>query len=239
MGKGIFVTGTDTGVGKSIVAAALAYALRSKGHDVGVMKPVHTGCKSTGPKRGGEDTQLLIRAAGVQDPINIVTPYCLKHPLAPWPAGQMEGIRIKLSVLRKAYDALYRRHTLLIVEGIGGLAVPLTARLSVADLVLEFGLPLLVVTRPGLGTLNHTRLTLEYAKTRRIPVQGVIINQTHKQPSGLAERTNPQILTALCKVPILGNIPFVNGLKPYGSGLDRTLKGVSRYIDVENLMDVR
>jgi len=238
MKKGILITGTDTGVGKTVVSAALVYYLRSQGLDVGVMKPVHTGCRFIGSKPIGEDTQLLIRAAGVQDLPEMVTPYCLEYPLAPWTASQLEGVHIKLFVLLKAYQELRRRHSFLVVEGVGGLAVPITARLSVADLALSFELPLLVVARPGLGTLNHTKLTIEYAKARKIPVKGIVLNETQKRKAELAEKTNPAALTALCNVPILGNIPFIHGLKHHGSGLNRAIKRVKRHIRMEALIDL-
>ena len=237
MKKGIFITGTDTGVGKTVVAAALASYLKSNGLDVGVMKPIHTGCRLIKSKPMGEDTQLLMHAARVQAAAELVTPYCLKYPLSPWMASQLEGINLKLSVLLKAYHQLRQRYTFLVVEGIGGLAVPITARLTVMDLALRFGLPLLVVARPGLGTLNHTKLTLAYAKAKKIPVIGVILNQTQNHKTGLAEKNNPAALTAFCKVPILGNIPFIKGLELHGSGLNRAVMRVGRHIRMEALMD--
>jgi dethiobiotin synthetase len=233
--KGIFVTGTDTGVGKTVVAAALASYLRSAGLDVGVMKPVQTGCRLIHSRLFGDDTRLLMQAAGAQDPSELVTPYCLRHPLAPWTASQLEGVKIKLSVLLKAYWELCRRHIFMVVEGVGGLAVPITARMSVVDLALYFELPLLVVTKSGLGTLNHTRLTLEYARIRKVPVKGIVINQSEKRTVGLAEKTNPAILAALCKVPVLGNIPYIEGLNSGPSGLERRVKVVHRHIKMEKL----
>lgn len=237
MDKGIFITGTDTGVGKTVVAAALVAYLRSTGLDVGVMKPVHTGCRLSRSRSMGEDTRLLMRAAGSQDPPEMITPYCLRHPLAPWAASRMEGVRIRASVLLRAYRELCRRHPYLIVEGIGGLAVPITARMTVLDLAQRFGLPLLVVARPGLGTLNHTRLTIEYAKIRKVPVKGIILNETERRRSGLAERTNPALLEVLCKTPVLGKIPFIEGLKHNRLGLDGGMEEVvRRHIRIGQLM---
>ena len=236
MDKGIFITGTDTGVGKTVVAAALASYLRSTGLDVGVMKPVHTGCRSIRSSPIGHDTRLLMLAARVQDPPEMITPYCLKHPLAPWTASQMEGVKIKTSVLLRAYRELCRRHSFLIVEGVGGLAVPITAHLTVLQLARFFGLPLLVVTRPGLGTLNHTQLTIEYARSRQVPVKGIVINETERKRSGLAEKTNPSLLAALCKTPVLGRVPFIEGLKLSGLGLHRTGEIICGHISMRELM---
>jgi dethiobiotin synthetase len=236
MDKGIFITGTDTGVGKTMVAAALASYLKSTGLDVGVMKPVHTGCRLIHSRPSGGDTRLLIQSAGVKDPPEMVTPYCLRHPLAPWTASQLEGVKIKTSVLLKAYRELCRRHAFIVVEGIGGLAVPITARMNVVDLALRFELPLLVVTRPGLGTLNHTQLTLEYAKAKKVPVKGMVINQSEKRAAGMAEKTNSVLLAALCKVPVLANIPFIEGLNPERPGLDRAIKAIHRHMRRKDLI---
>jgi dethiobiotin synthetase len=233
--KGIFITGTDTGVGKTVVAAALACYLRSAGLNLGVMKPILTGCGSTRSRRLKGDTRLLMQAAGVKDPVKWVTPYCLREPLSPWAASRMEGIKIRPSVLLKAYRELCRRHDLMVVEGIGGLAVPITEDMNVVDLVLEFELPLLVVTRPDLGTLNHTLLTLDYAKARKVPVKGIVINQSVKRRIGLAEKTNPAVLAAFCKVPVLGNIPYIEGLNSERSRLDRAVMGVYRHMEMEGL----
>jgi dethiobiotin synthetase len=147
----------------------------------------------------------------------------------------MEGVKIKLSVLLQAYRELCRRHLFMVVEGVGGLAVPLTARMNVADLALYFKLPLLVVTRPTLGTLNHTLLTLEYARAKKVPVKGIVINQSEMRATGLAEKTNPSVLTALCRVPVLGSIPYIEGFDSKPSGLNRVIKRVHRYMKIEDL----
>jgi dethiobiotin synthetase len=237
MKKGIFITGTDTGVGKTVVAATLASYLRSNGLDVGVMKPIQTGCRRTKSESVGKDADLLMYAAGVQVTHELVTPYCLKYPLAPWTASQLEGVHLKLSVLLKAYHQLRQRYTFLVVEGVGGLAVPITARLTVLDLAMRFELPLLVVARPGLGTLNHTKLTIDYAKIKKIPVIGVILNQTQNHKTGLTEKTNLTALKALCNVPILGNIPFIKDLELGISGFNRAIKRMRRHIRMETLME--
>lgn len=236
MDKGIFITGTDTGVGKTIVASILASYLKSIGHDVGVMKPVHTGCRLIRSSPMGHDTRLLMLAAGVQDPPEMITPYCFRQPLAPWPASQIEGVKIRTSVLLRAYRELCRRHPFLIVEGVGGLAVPITAHMTVLDLARLFKLPLLVVTRPGLGTLNHTQLTIEYARLGKVPVKGIVINETERKKSGLVERTNSALLAMHCKTPVLGRIPFIEGLKHHGLGRHQAREIIRRHIKIGELM---
>jgi dethiobiotin synthetase len=238
MTKGIFITGTDTGVGKTLLAAGLVAHLRSRHLDVGVMKPVHTGCRKAGSRFIGQDTRLLRLAAETQDPLELITPYCLRLPLAPWPASQFEGKKIRTAVLLKAFQELCQRHAFLVVEGVGGLAVPLTAQLTVLDLVRLFRLPLLVIARSGLGTLNHTRLTVDYARAHRIPVQGIILNETEKRPQGMAERTNSKILEALCKTPVLGQIPFIRGVTHDRAGLNKLSEIIGRKIRVRNVMRI-
>lgn len=210
------MTGTDTGVGKTVVAGALAAWFHQRGSNVGVMKPIATGAR---PLRGdggcralSDDARFLRRAAQVRDGWPLINPVCLQEPLAPWTAALRAKRSIRLAPILQAFRMLASRHELLIVEGVGGLLVPLSARLTVADLARAMGLPLLLVARPGLGTLNHTLLTLECARRRRLPVVGVVFN--HAKPpvddwmTRLADRTNPQILKRLIRVPVLGTLPF-------------------------------
>lgn len=168
---GLFVTGTDTGVGKTFVACALLGALRARGLDVGAMKPVETGVGPEGP----EDARRLREAAGAEDPLEEVCPQRFALPAAPSVAAEAEGRRVELGGLRAAFARLRARHDLLLVEGAGGLLVPLDARTSMADLAAELAFPLLVVARARLGTINHTLLTLEVARARGLPVAGVVV----------------------------------------------------------------
>ena len=214
--RGIFVTGTDTGVGKTVVACALAAWCRAQGLRVGVMKPIASGGRRM--RDGGrarwvsDDAVHLVRAAGVDDPWSLVNPVCFKEPLAPWTAARRERRPIRLDAVVEAFFALRERHDILIVEGVGGLLVPLNARETVAELAKRLGLPLLLVARPGLGTLNHILLSLECARERSLPVCGLIINHSRHPSRGvmacLAERTNPEILARLARVPIVGHLPF-------------------------------
>ena len=215
--RGFFVTGTDTGVGKTMVACGLAAWSRHHGGDIGVMKPVATGGRFVANGATGrwvcDDARWLAGAAGVDDPWSLINPVCFKEPLAPWTAARRARTTIRLDAPLAAFRALGRRHPFLIVEGVGGLLVPLGRRMSVADLAKRLGLPLVVVARPGLGTLNHTLLTLECARRLRLPVRGVIMNQA-KPPSRdpmsrLAEATNPGILARIAGAPVLGRLPFL------------------------------
>lgn len=185
--SGLFVTGTDTGVGKTFVACALARALRSRGFDVGVMKPYATGSR--------DDARRLIRAAGVDDPLDLVNPVFFRPPAAPWIAAR--GRRIDHAMVYAAYRRL-RRHEVLLVEGFGGLMSPIAPDLMQRG----FGLPMLIVTRPDLGTLNHTLMTWRLA---RRPV-GVLINRSAR---GLAARTAARALRE-CGVTVLAGVPSLS-----------------------------
>ena len=207
MTPSIFVTGTDTGVGKTFVACGIARALRRRGVDVGVMKPV-----ATGEARGvSSDAVLLKDAAGVRDALQFVNPICLVPPLAPSVAARVSRTPIDLRRVWFAYGTLAARHDCMVVEGVGGLLVPVLERTPVAEMARRLGLPLVIVTRPTLGTINHTALTVLAARTFGLGVLGLVINHHRKFRVGLAERTNRQALEAECRVPVLGEVPYGPG----------------------------
>lgn len=205
MSRGIFVTGTDTGVGKTIVAATLARMLRLRGVDVGVMKPVTSGCREEQGVLVSDDALLLCRAAGVPCDGD-VAPYLLREPLSPADAARIDGVRIDLVRIKESFARLAASHDYVIVEGAGGLMVPLAGGFLMADLARELALPLLVVARPGLGTVNHTVLTCFAARQMEIPVAGVIINNFPARP-GLAEQGASHQIGNLCGAPVLGVWP--------------------------------
>lgn len=206
--RGIFVTGTDTGVGKTIVAATLARLLRMNGASVGVMKPVTSGCRREAGELVSDDALLLCQAAGVELSDDVV-PYRLTEALAPVEAARIDGVRIEFAVIKEAFERMASAYEYVIVEGAGGLMVPLSGGLLVADLARELGLPLLVVARPALGTINHTVLTCFAAQQMGLQVAGVIINGMPDQP-GLAERSAPHQIGSLCGAPVLGIWPERN-----------------------------
>ena len=208
--KGIFITGTDTGVGKTVAAAAIARLLRDRGVDVGVMKPVTSGCIEVNGARFSEDAELLAWGAGC-DPVDPdIAPYLLKEPMAPSVAAAMDGSRIDFGRIHDAFNRLAGRHEFMIVEGAGGLMVPLAGGLMVADLIGRLSLPALVIARPGLGTVNHTVLTCFAAKQLGIDTRGVIINNYPETPDRAAESA-PHLIDSLCGAPLLGIFPHVSG----------------------------
>jgi len=222
MAKGIFVTGTDTGVGKSLVAGGLAALLREKGIDVGVMKPVESGCRREDGVLIPEDALFLKEMSGCRDELDLINPYALERPLAPALAAEIERAQIRLEVIRKAYSTLASRHELVLVEGAGGMLVPITSDLFMADLVKALGgLSLLIVTRALLGTINHTLLTLDYSRREGMEVLGVVMNQTSPQ-CGLAESLNAGALRRWGRAPFLGSLPFLSSMDK--ENIKRTIK---------------
>jgi dethiobiotin synthetase len=204
----LFVTGTDTGVGKTLITAGLAAALRALGIDIGVMKPVETGC----PTRRGRllplDAMTLREASGSRDALDAINPYRFGEPLAPMVAAQRLGRRIDVGRLKDRFARLAGRHPAMLVEGAGGLMVPITETSSFLDLAGLLKLPLLVVIGSRLGALNHARLTVEAALHVRLPVAGAILNHPNEHRS-LAQRTNLLALRRVLPVPVLAEIPHL------------------------------
>lgn len=210
---GFFVTGTDTGVGKTVVTAGLAGVLRKNGFRAAALKPVQTGGIETDSGLLSEDAIFYRVAAGLPYTSQEMNPCCLRPPLSPNVAAQVTGEVIDPEVLQEAYRRLAKENEIVLVEGAGGLCVPLVGtRFTMASLAGLLGLPLLVVARPGLGTINHTALTVHYARSAGLEVRGIILNGYRAGEATLAERTNPEIITEMTGVPILGNVPYLPGV---------------------------
>lgn len=201
--RGWFVTGTDTGVGKTIIAGALARLLREAGRRVGVFKPVATGCRRDvrlGLVSG--DSEFLAHCAESPDDLATITPVRYRAEVAPMVAAQRKRRPIDFTAIRDAWARITSHSDATIVEGVGGLLVPLDERTLVADLAVEFGLALIVVARAGLGTINHTLLTLEAARARGLRVDAVVLNRYESMQPTLAEETNPDVIARLGRAPV-------------------------------------
>jgi len=213
---GVFVTGTDTGVGKTVVTCALVRALRARGVDAGAMKPVETGVGEAGPL----DALALQAAAGGADPLDDVCPQRFPLPAAPTVAARHAGTRVDLAAVDAAWSRLRARHAWLAAEGAGGLLVPAAEGVTMADLAARLGLPLLVVARGALGTLNHTRLTLEAARSRGLEVAGLVICHAGG-PLSPADAANLDDLRRDPGAPLVGEIPpLAAGASPAPDALD-------------------
>jgi dethiobiotin synthetase len=211
MGTGLFITGTDTGVGKTLVACGLAALLRESGYKVGVMKPVETGCEERDGRLFPQDAFYLKEASGCDEPLEKICPYSFKDPLAPSVAAERSGVKIDIDHIEALYGELSSKHDITIMEGAGGLLVPLLPHYTYADLARLLKIPLLVVAANRLGAINHLLLTLEHASCRGLSVLGYVLNRVASE-APLAADTNPEALFSLTAVPCLGEIPYVEDL---------------------------
>jgi len=222
--KGLFVTGTDTGVGKTVVTCALARGLRAAGIDVGVMKPVETGVPASGP----EDAQALMRAAGVGDELDLVCPIQYAMPAAPEAAAAAEGAASPVSSIdriHRAFSTLSERHAFTLVEGAGGILVPFDEKTTMADVAKRLETPVLVVARASLGTINHTLLTLEACASRGLDVIGVVLSHATGVLSE-ADTHNLEVLKRALGDRLLGEVLPQSQpaeVAPVDAGLDAVL----------------
>ncbi|OGX11936.1 MAG: dethiobiotin synthase [Omnitrophica bacterium RIFOXYB12_FULL_50_7] len=211
MKAGIFITGTDTDVGKTVVAAGLALVLRDRGIKVGVMKPVATGCYGGDTRLISQDAAFLMEAAQNEYPL-LTSPSRFRNPLSPSVAATLEKKEVDVPQILKSYRELQKHYDFIIVEGVGGLMVPLKQDYYVANLIRDMGLPLVIVSYAGLGAINHTLLTVDAATIRGLEVRGIIFNRVSVTNYSLAELTNPRVIHDLSGVPILGSLPDIDGL---------------------------
>lgn len=220
----IFITATDTGVGKTIISCAIGLSLKKKGIDVGIMKPFQCS---------GDDTDFLLKTLEIKDERSLVNPYFAKEPLAPFVAFRREKIKIKLAKVFSAYRELKKRHEFLIVEGVGGLLVPIKENYLISDFVRDLGMPIVIVARAGLGTISHSLLTQRYADDYGIKIKGLIINGL--KGKDLSEQTNPEVLREFLGVPLLGTVPFIKNVKSK-DGLARLVKEAEKNLDLKSLL---
>jgi dethiobiotin synthetase len=215
--RGVFVTGTDTEVGKTVVASALAATLAASGKRVAAFKPAVTGLSE--PGSAPPDHELLRRSARSPQPVDAVAPYRFGPDVSPHLASQLAGSEISPGHLIAAAEAAAAQADVLVVEGVGGLLVPLSSAYLVRDFAAELGLPLVIAARPGLGTINHTLMTIECARAAGLEVAAVVLTPWPRFPQEI-ELSNRQTIEALGDVETfaLPRIEIAGGVKPV-SGL--------------------
>ena len=206
---GLFITGTDTGVGKTHITAEIIRALVRDGKRVGVCKPISSG--------GIDDATSLMAALGERVELDLINPIRLSEPLAPPVAARLAGVSLTLADVLAAtsqtIDRFRSTTDLMMIEGVGGLLCPLTDGSTVADLAIALDYPLVIVARRGLGTLNHTLLTLEAAQRRSLRVAGLILNGSEPTMNALAEQTAADELSRrIGPIPILAEVAHGAGL---------------------------
>jgi dethiobiotin synthetase len=216
--RGLFVTATDTGVGKTEVACALLREARGRGLDAVPMKPAQSGVVAGEPS----DAERLLEAADGVEPLSAVCPYSLAAPLAPAVAARLEGVEISFGRVVDGARALGERHDAVLVEGAGGLLVPLTERETYADLAVALALPVLIVARAGLGTVNHVALTVEALRRRGLAIAAIVLNRTGPEDDPSVP-TNAGEIARLTGVAPAALLPFVADIAQRGAILRSTL----------------
>ncbi len=228
--KAYFITGTDTGVGKTAIAVGLAGTMRKLGIDVGVMKPIATGY----PQKVGfksNDAALLSESAGNKDSEDFINPVFLPIPTSPYDATKLLGTSINMPLIFEKFKKLIAMHQALLVEGIGGILTPITKNFFVVNMAKEMGIEIIIVTRATLGTLNHTVMTCKICKEYDIKIKGIVINNFDEKGTP-AEKRAPTSLYELTDIPILGIVPFIKDLNSQEKLIDK----VGKSIDVESLI---
>lgn len=235
MSCSFLITGTDTGIGKTTVASAIAAALRRRGRRVGVMKPAETGCTTGADGMShAADAERLRWFAGAPDPVDVVCPFPLRDPLAPALAARRQGVALDLEEIGRLVDAFAARHEVGLVEGAGGLLVPLAGRATFADLAARCRLPLVVVVGNRLGCVNHAALTMRCAESAGLAVAGYIINMLHPEPD-LAMQSNVELLQETLG-PSLGVFPWVGETRCDAASRDRLAAIAERALRLEQLL---
>jgi len=207
--KSLFISGTDTDVGKTYVAAGLAVTLRRMGIDVGVMKPFAAG-KAQKKSFKSEDVEILADAAQVNDPENLLNPQFFPIAASPYTAWMNLKIKPRIRSVLSSFKTLSKIHPVMLVEGMGGIMTPILKNYFVIDLIKEMKIPAVLVTRTKIGTVNHTIMTVQMCKKYKIPIKGIIINDFDS--GGYNTRELARDLNSLTRVPVLGSIPFIKDM---------------------------
>jgi len=228
--KAYFITGTDTGVGKTSITAGLAGSMRKIGVDVGVMKPIATGY----PNKLGfksSDVVKLVEAASITDPENLINPVFLSLPTSPYDATKLLELSVDMPLIFEQFKKLLSIHEILLVEGIGGIMTPITKNFFVADMIKGMSIETIIVTRATIGTLNHTIMTYKMCKEYGIKIRGIVINNFDEKGTP-AEKNAPTTLYELTNIPILGTVPFIKDLNK----IEKMIELVGKNIDVKSLI---
>jgi dethiobiotin synthetase len=205
-GRGFFVTGTNTAVGKTLVACALLHAFAARGYTAVGMKPIASGAERRGNDLINDDVERLVAAGNVAAPYEEINPYCFAPPIAPHIAAQQAGVRIELERIERAFRAIAARAQVVVVEGVGGFRVPLGAGSDTGELAARLALPVVLVVGMRLGCLNHALLTSDAITSRGLKLAGWVAN--HIEPHMAAATENVQTLEQRISAPLLARIAF-------------------------------
>jgi len=227
LSDGIFITATDTGVGKTLISASLAWKLSQRNDKVCIMKPFATSNKIFSKKFYSKDLYLLSKSIGLKEDQSYLNPYFYKLPTSPYMASKLLKTKPpNIMIALKKFSHLKEKYNFIVVEGIGGLMVPINQKYNLVDFVKLTMLPVIIVTSPRIGTINHTLLTIQKCKDYKIPIKGIIFNKMPERPN-IVVKSTPSFIERLTKIQILGTIPYYKGLR-YNSD---TFKKISDQIN--------
>jgi dethiobiotin synthetase len=226
---GLLITGTDTGIGKTLIAGAIAANLRKQGLRVGVLKPAASGCVKRREGLVSEDAEFLAHCADSPHPLDIIAPQRFAEPLAPAISAQRLGVSLDWDAIQRSMTMITRDSDIVIVEGVGGIMVPMDAKHTMLDVAQWLKIPAIVVARPNLGTINHTLLTVDALRDAKLNVPGVVVNRYPAEMPGVAEETNPRAIEKWGKVPVLCIVPDVK--EPIGLRLPDDIAAAVATVD--------
>ena len=218
--QGVFITGTDTEIGKTTIACGLAWLLRKNGIKVGVMKPFATSSNVYSDRYRSGDTASLAKAADIKESDELLNPIYFPLPASPFMAAEILHKTVDMKAVSKKFGVLKKKYDFTLVEGIGGVMVPITKKISLLDVINGMKLPTIIVSSPRLGSINHTLLTINACKVKKIPILGLIFNQMPKNPSTV-ELMTPNYIEKLTNTETISVIPFMD---------DCSFKNVGMYL---------
>ena len=228
--KSLFITGTDTDVGKTVISAGLSRAISDQGIDIGVMKPFAAAELQSSSDFQSEDTEILAKAARVSDSEDLLNPQFFPIPASPYTASKTLDMNVDVETVLEKFEELKKLHDMMLVEGMGGIMTPLLENYFVADLIRDMNLQTIIVIRSKIGTVNHTLLTSKICKDYNLPVKGIIINNFDSE--GYPVQELKRDIEQLTKHKVLGVIPRLDSLDA-----NDVSKTIAKEINLQELLD--
>ena len=238
--KGLFVTATDTDIGKTVISGAILAALKNRGTNIGALKPLASGCiRNNQGILEAEDATFLMKALdfpeGKRSEVNLLS---LEPALTPAVAAKVSGVEINISTVMEHCHKVADKYEAVLVEGVGGITAPLVDDYLLADMIVEMKLPTVLVATAGLGSINQVVLTYEYAKQRNINLVGIIINKYDENNAGILEESNIEYMKRLTGLPILGKFPILKSLDISSSQLGKIAEAYINITEIINIMEM-
>ena len=238
--RGLFITATDTDIGKTMITGAIAAAFKARGIHVGVFKPLASGAITN--EEGNlvsEDASFLMKAAGMGEELRSeVNAVCLEPALTPAIAARESGITIDIEKVIAEVKQNAQKYDMVLIEGVGGITAPLWQDYLLADMMKAFALPAIIVSKPRLGAINHTVLTYEYAKQRGIALHGVILNRWEEDSAGVLEESNIAYIEAMTGLPIVGKFPLTKHIDVNKNCTYNLSEVAEKHIKIDQILEI-